>query len=152
MRTIDWYMDEAMRRQALRSERQLSMALGLKGGAANFWRQRKAWPSAATMVRLADLAGVSAEEALLELNIWREQDVAARNVYSHMLAKLTGVAASLLLFLGILTPDQANASVRTVNELTSVRPELYIMRQMELFERPSPSQDRRAQDGSEDGL
>ncbi|MHC8493648.1 hypothetical protein ACTU44_13175 [Thalassospira sp. SM2505] len=94
MRTIDEYLDAAVDNLQLRSDRALSVKLGLSPGSVNHFRMKKAWPSDTTMIKIAELAGEDASEALLSLNIWRNMDGAAAPLYSRILDKLK-VAAML---------------------------------------------------------
>ena len=95
--TIDDYIDLAMSRQGFASERALGRALGFKGNPVNHWRSKRAWPADATMVQLAQMAGVDAVWALVELNIWRAPSSAVRDEYAALLRlveKARGVAAA----------------------------------------------------------
>jgi transcriptional regulator with XRE-family HTH domain len=71
MLILDHYLDAARSRQNLPSDRQLAIALGVTPGNISIYRHGKSWPSDNTMYRLAELAGVPVEVALLDLNCWR---------------------------------------------------------------------------------
>jgi hypothetical protein len=94
MLTIDDYIDTAIDKQKLRSDRALSVKLGLSPTSVCHFRTKKAWPSDGTMIKLATLAELDQTEALLVLNIWRNMDSAAAPLYSRILDKLK-VAAML---------------------------------------------------------
>ncbi|TAN55075.1 MAG: hypothetical protein EPN20_20745 [Magnetospirillum sp.] len=114
MHTIDWYLDQAIARKGLSSDRQLANHLGLSPGPVCQYRTKRTWPAPATMARIAELAGYDPAIALVELNIWKEQDGKARDVYSRILAKLTGAAATVLLLICSIAPTSA----QTVNKST----------------------------------
>jgi hypothetical protein len=92
MRTIDIYCDQAITRNNFRSDRELSKALGFSGSDISNYRRKRVWPSDATMVKLAELAGIPADEALLELAVWRTHDTIAGEVYAKLLARITQAA------------------------------------------------------------
>lgn len=110
-RNLDWYLDEARRRAELDSDRKLSARLDLSGPAINQMRTARTWPSDPTMVLIADLAGVPAEEALLDLNQWRCKDPAARAVYERMASIIAKTAAALLLAFVVTGTQPAHAAI-----------------------------------------
>ena len=83
------YISRAKRRHGLRSDRALCRRLELSDGAIFMWTGRGAFPRDDTMVRLADLAGLDPELALLELNIWRSEG-AVRDLYKQTYFLLKG--------------------------------------------------------------
>ncbi len=94
--TIDDYIDLALSRQRVQSERELGRMLGFRGSPVNHWRTRRAWPADETMVRLAQLAGVDPVWALVELNIWRAPPGDVRKGYEALkglLERSRGAAA-----------------------------------------------------------
>lgn len=120
IRTLDDYLDAAIRRQGLKSDRDLGRALGMSGGPVCQWRTKRSWPTDDRMRQIAELAGVDPHEAVIRLNIWRNLNTPVAKVYSDILAKLTGLAASFLLFVGILAPGHADA--RTHGEQINIAP------------------------------
>ena len=96
MWTIDQYCDEAISRNQIKSDRGLGKALKISATIVSAYRTKRAWPSNATMVRLAKLAGKKPEQALIELQIWKETDENAKSVLKKILSKITIIL--LLLF------------------------------------------------------
>ena len=94
---IDRYCDLAIKRNKIRSDRDLAAALGFTGPSVSNWRTKRAWPSDETMLKLADLAGIEPEQALLDLNLWRSFDTPAFAVYERLAKKIAGTAAAALL-------------------------------------------------------
>jgi len=135
MQTIDDYIDAAIEKQGLKSGNELGRQLGGSANNVSQWRTRRSWPSPRTMRRLATMAEMDPEEAVLLLSIWREEDPKTRDLFMHILKTVQGAAkhaASILIvvgavFMGLnITPVQAqghNAN-KTAQGLTN----LYIMR------------------------
>lgn len=129
---FDEYVSAAMKRNDLKSGRQLSHALGLEGSAIWQMQNRGVHPSSATMMRLAQLAGVDPVLALMDLNDWREKDPEAKAAYRAIrkrlgeVAKMTGgglgiVAVGAALTMAKPAPADAATAAR------SVSPVMYIM-------------------------
>ena len=68
------YIDEAMFRQKAKSYSELARLLGLNRAMVSFMYSEKSLPSDETMIKLAELAGMPKEEALIDLNIWRAKN------------------------------------------------------------------------------
>lgn len=99
MLTVDQYLDQAARNSGAKSDRQLATLIGVNSSMISQIRTKRAWPSDATMVKIARLAEVDEEEAVIALNIWRNSDSVAASVYSHIMDKLKQAA---LLIVGIV--------------------------------------------------
>ena len=102
MKNINDYIDLARKKHSLKSDRRLSAALGLSEVAVQRWRAGVSIPSDDTMVKLADMAGISKEQALLELSYWRA-DGEAKSTYKMLLKRLVPTAACLAFILGSTT-------------------------------------------------
>ena len=83
--SIDDYIDVAIRKNELTSDRQLAKALNVSSSAVNHWRRGISWPADETMVQLATLAGAEAEDALLHLNYWRSKTPETKEIYSTLI-------------------------------------------------------------------
>lgn len=94
MRNIDHYLDAARARLDIRSDRQLAKTVGVSAPTLNGWRTKRAWPDDPAMCRLADLADVPRNVALIELNFWRAKG-AARDVYKDLLKIVAVLAISI---------------------------------------------------------
>jgi hypothetical protein len=86
--TIDMYCDLAIERNCLKSDRELSKALGFSGSDVSNYRRKRVWPSDITMIILAELAGLPAEIALIKLKIWQNSEACVREVYQRILTRL----------------------------------------------------------------
>lgn len=106
MRTIDQYLDAARSAGELPSDRQLSMAVGVNPGAVNEYRTKRAWPDDATMLKIAELAKLPTDQALIDLNIWRSKNSDVIALYRKI---ATAVAAACFAFL-LLAPNTGTAA------------------------------------------
>ncbi|WP_298334152.1 hypothetical protein [Asticcacaulis sp.] len=113
MRSIDDYLDAAKQRNNIPSDNQLCKAIGVSSPVVSCMRTRRNWPSDATMLRIAELAGVDPAEALIDLSIWRNgDDGRVQLVWAELKKKLTPIAAMLCLFMGLSAalPSPAKAA------------------------------------------
>jgi transcriptional regulator with XRE-family HTH domain len=108
MRTIDMYCDEAIARNGFKSDSELARKLGFTSPAVSNFRTKRAWPSDEVMVKLAAFAGIPADEALLELAVWRTHDTIAGEVYAKLLARIA--QAACLAFILLFTSQNAQAN------------------------------------------
>ena len=83
-RTIDWYIDLAMIRTGVQSERALGEKAGLAANSLSNYRTGRAFPSDQIMERLAELACADADFALVDLNIWRAKTDSVRQRYMRL--------------------------------------------------------------------
>lgn len=113
MLTIDDYIDQAKDNQKLKSDRQLGEKIGVKGSYISHFRTKRTWPSDETMIKIADLAGLDQQEALLNLNIWRTSNSVAAHVYAEIMDKFKSAAMlviGIVVLGGIYFYDAAPAS------------------------------------------
>jgi len=107
MQAITDYIEKAKKKIGTSSDRELARFLGLNPSICSVWRTGKN-PSEKVMIELANLAGVTKEQALLELSYWKA-DGEAKNTYSMLLKRLVSGVALCAFFLGS-TPYSAKAS------------------------------------------
>ena len=93
MRDINTYLDAAKERTNSPSDRKLSLLIGLAPGALNHYRTGRAHPDDDTMTKLAALAGMDPQAALLDLNIWRSEGL-AKSAYIELARRLGRTAAA----------------------------------------------------------
>lgn len=90
--TLDDYLDAALARAGLTSDRELSRWLGLGAPTVCQYRTRRALPSDTAMLRIADLAGADQAVALVNLAMWRNAaHPEARRVFSDIRDRLEGI-------------------------------------------------------------
>lgn len=110
MRDINYYVEAAIARGNIKSQRKLSEMLGLSNNVISVYLTGKSIPSDETMMKLAAIAGIDPWVALLDLNMWRSQG-AAQDAYRDMMKKITAVAiAGILIAVGV-APAPAHAKV-----------------------------------------
>lgn len=82
MKNFSDYMLLAINRQGLKGNNALARELGIKNSSMSALYTGKALPAESTMIKLAELAGMPKEEALIDLNVWRsEQQPDIKNVW-----------------------------------------------------------------------
>ncbi len=80
------YMDRARAHSGITSDNRLSDALETSQQTVSTYRRGLAIPSPAKMVKLAKLAGISPEVALLHRAAWQADDQVSRAVMSRLIA------------------------------------------------------------------
>ena len=95
MRTLREYADLAKQRRGFSSDRSLSLALGPTADIISQYLRGRAWPSEEAMLRLAELAEIPGEEALLDLAQWRAT-ASTRPTWQAIAAKLAAAAPAFL--------------------------------------------------------
>ncbi|MBL4761689.1 MAG: hypothetical protein JKY93_03205 [Gammaproteobacteria bacterium] len=107
-RTLDDYINVAVIRNNFRSKREFCKSIGVSHNAINTYNNGT-FPSDDTMLKIADLAGIDKEIALLELGIWKNSG-AAQKAYASILQKMARVTAAIAIMLGsLLAPQSADA-------------------------------------------
>jgi hypothetical protein len=109
MRTIQDYLDLALERQKITSDRKLSLKLGLSEGAVSFMRVGKTFPSDDTMIKLAEFAGIDDQVALIELSFMRAAGE-AKNTFEKILKRISAFLPATLCGIYCMLPDHAFAS------------------------------------------
>lgn len=124
MRSIDDYLDTALLARRYTSDRQLSAALGKSEVTVNTYRTRRAWPDDATMIAIAEFAGLDARRAVLDLNTWRAKSERVRTLYQQIAATMPSLIIGAFMTAALLAPGAGQSA----NKAASALPELYIMR------------------------
>lgn len=106
MRSLDDYINVAVIRNNFSSKREFCKALGLSPNATTTYKNGTL-PSEVTMEKIAMLAGIDKETAILELGYWRTAGTAAQKTYASLLQKIGQVTAALLIMLGSLVAPQS---------------------------------------------
>ncbi len=124
MLTLEAYINRAIENNELQSDRHLGRVLSVSPSTVAIWRAGKSLPTDATMIKLADLADITREQALLELSYWRA-GTEAQTVYKSLLSKIAGVGI-LLTFIFTMT-FQSPAYAAPIAKPTTEVSELYII-------------------------
>lgn len=91
MRDIFFYVDEAMRRSGVRSERKLCHLIGISDNSITAYRNKGVLPTDDTMVKLARIAQIPEWEALLDLQIWKSENENVKSIWKALQKKIVPV-------------------------------------------------------------
>ena len=125
MKSFCDYADKAIVRYNLTGYSNLARELNLNKATLSYFRNGKALPSEQTMIKLAELAGLPKEEALIDLNLWRSKNNPELNKIWQRLAKMIG----LLFFFYLFSPSNSNACTPQTSQimLSDNASSIYIM-------------------------
>ncbi len=107
------YIDKAMQKQSL-SQNGLAHKIGISTACMSKMASSKILPSEETVLKVAALAGISPEQALIDLNIWRAQKDPARLAAWQKISKMISSSLIILLFLTDFSPlflSQENSGI-----------------------------------------
>lgn len=90
MRQLNFYTQKAINRYNLNGQNALAREIGIAGATLSQFLNGKALPSEETMIKLAELAGLPKEEALIDLNLWRSKDKPELQKIWQRLSKMIG--------------------------------------------------------------
>lgn len=96
MKNFKEYTERAINRYGLRGQNALAREIGIAGATLSQFSSGKALPSEATMIKLAELAGLPKEEALIDLNLWRSKDKPEVQKIWQRLSKMIGCVLAIL--------------------------------------------------------
>ena len=99
MRDFSYYAEKAIARYGLAGQNALAAEIGINKSAMSQLATGRTLPSEATMIKLADLAGLPKEEALIDLNLWRSKNNPEVQKIWQRLSKMIG--CWLIILLGI---------------------------------------------------
>jgi len=97
MRELKHYIEAAKARTSCPSDRQFAKLLGIGTTTLFHWNTGRNFPSDEMMTKIASLAGMDRDAALLDLNIWRAPEGLARSTYIDIARRLGKSAAALFL-------------------------------------------------------
>lgn len=117
MRNVHDYLEAARDKNRLNSDSKLADMLDVSVSAVSAFRKGKAWPADETIKRLAELAGIPVEEALLELNAWRSTGE-TQKIYKRLIDKLNGVLTVLIIAFSSLFFMAGNADAASGTQTT----------------------------------
>lgn len=101
---LNAYLDAAEKAPGITTQVALARALGVTRQSIISWRVGLSSPRPETMLRLAQLAGVSPEIAMIDRMEWQADGVASRDIVARIRASIAGIAACILLFLFVFPP------------------------------------------------
>lgn len=109
MKTLEFYIAKAQVNSGAATDTKLAALLDVSASYVCMMRTGKSIPSDDMMVKIANIAGVDKEEALLDLNVWRSSG-SVKDAYANILRKLGHVAVALALCLFFSAHQDATAS------------------------------------------
>ena len=114
MKNLEFYLEAAKKNHEIKSDAKLASALGISTTSVLQWRYGRSFPADETMVRLAALAGISKEQALLELSYWRA-DGEAKETYAGLIKRLGVLSAATMLIISLNKPVKAHELNQNIN-------------------------------------
>lgn len=84
MRTFRDYVSEAQKKNGLHSNNELAKMLNITSGGLSSLYRGKSLPTDETIAKLAELAGIPIEEALIDAALWRSTDPKLKSVWERM--------------------------------------------------------------------
>ena len=121
MKNFNDYAEKAILRYGLAGQNALAAEIGINKSAMSQLTTGKTLPSDDTMIKLAELAGLPKEEALIDLNLWRSKDKPEVQKIWQRLSKMLGLY-SYILFLSLFTSTScfaANSSLFAENQVVN---------------------------------
>ena len=107
------YTDKAITRFGLRGQNAVAREIGITTASMSNLMSGKILPSDETMLKLAELAGMPKEEALIDLNLWRSKNNPELNKVWQRLSKMIGLQIFFIAFSSLFT--NAYACYETIN-------------------------------------
>ena len=97
MRNFQDYISEAQKKQNLYSLSKIAQKIGISANSVSVMYKNKTLPSEETLIKIADLAGIPREEALLDLSIWSAKSDDAKSTWKKI-REMLKTAALVLTF------------------------------------------------------
>mgnify|MGYP000274788659 CR=1 FL=1 len=99
MRNFQDYISEAQKKQNLYSLSKIAQKIGISANSVSVMYKNKTLPSEETLIKIADLAGIPREEALLDLSIWSAKSDDAKKTWEKIRTLLNTAALTLALLI-----------------------------------------------------
>lgn len=98
MFTFEEYIEKAKQNMNCKSVRELSEIIQIKPSSITEFSKGRAYPSQETMLRIARLAGIRDEQALIDFNLWKTKDKPnAYKVWKEIAKKIQFLSVILVL-------------------------------------------------------
>lgn len=136
--TLDEICNAAIKRHNLRGYNHLARMLDINGSSISQWRTARSWPADSTMIELAALADYDPREALINLQIWKNQgNPKVAECYSTIQQALKRASAIIIMASAVFATSshEINAKLPVVankngTQLHQDPLRIYIMRQI----------------------
>ena len=119
MRQPQDYIFEARKKQNIYSNNKLATAIGITGGSICAIMRKRALPAPETIIKLAELAGISKEEALLDLSIWKAQTPEEKSAWEKIRDTMKVACLFGILSFFILTGTASASPIENLPSITS---------------------------------
>jgi hypothetical protein len=124
MKKFQDYANLAINRHGLRGNNALAKELGVTSAGFSYFNTGKALPAESTMIKLAELAGLPKEEALIDLNVWRsERQPDIQNVW----LRISKMIKIVHVFFVAMSANTAFAADFVAQSVDTFSPLMYIM-------------------------
>lgn len=124
MYTFKDYVDKAKKKQNFTTVRQVAEALGVTPSAIANFKKGPQYPSQETVFKLANLAGVKPEQALIDFNLWKTKDKPNAHKVWQNLSKMIGCLSVFVIFCAYNSNTYKNINLEY---LYQYQPRMYIM-------------------------
>lgn len=111
MLTFAEYVEKAKENSNLKNDRQVAQQINIGAPALVGFRNERSYPSQETVLKLANLAGVSPEQALIDFNLWKTKDKPNAHKVWQKMAKMIGCFICLSTFYSINSNSCALKSI-----------------------------------------
>lgn len=108
------YVSKAADRFGLRGQNAVAREIGVSSAAMSQFAQGESLPSEETILKLAELAGMPKEKALIDLNIWRSRNDPKRLHVWKNISKMIKIVCLVLCFSSIITPVHSHEESHTI--------------------------------------
>lgn len=102
MRNVMFYVEKAIERSGVKSERRLCEMLDMSYNTITAYK-KGVLPTDETMMKLAIIAGIDPYIALLDLNTWRTEGE-TQNAYKKILEKITAATFAIFMTISVTSP------------------------------------------------
>lgn len=90
MNDLNYYVEKIRKETVIKDDTTLSLALGMKAGSFSQYKTGRAVPSDLIMLRLAEMAKIPFEQALIDVSIWRnKKNPGIQKIWADIGKKLT---------------------------------------------------------------
>lgn len=127
------YVEKAKENQYLKSNKDIAVMIGINNSAITDFSKYRSFPSQETVLKLAALAGIKPEQALIDFNLWKTKDKPNAHRIWQKLAKMIQTSSLILLVSCCFWASPCKASKKNLPSLNHQFSEVNIMRQNVLW-------------------
>lgn len=98
MREFQDYVFEARKKQNIYSNNKLAARIGIAGSSLSVMMNKKTLPAEETIIKLAELAEIPPEQALLDLACWKASSPKSKEIWDKLRKLVLTLCAATVLF------------------------------------------------------